>query len=97
MTIPGWVPLLETVLAQSPPLPGALCRGRPDIFDATDENRRTEAIALCQHCPELDRCRAWAAALPHNGIHGVIAGEYREWVSHPSLRRQHAPTQGVAT
>jgi hypothetical protein len=85
------------VLAQSPPLPGALCRGRPELFDATDDDSRAEAVTLCWRCPELARCQAWVTGLPDSAVSGVVAGELREWVSHPSLRRQPAATQGVAT
>jgi hypothetical protein len=97
VTAPPWLPLLERVLAQSPPLPGALCRGRPELFDATDDDSRAEAVTLCWRCPELARCQAWVTGLPDSAVSGVVAGELREWVSHPSLRRQPAATQGVAT
>lgn len=37
------------------------CQGRGDLME-TDQPR---ALALCQSCPSLTRCRAWVLALPN--------------------------------
>jgi hypothetical protein len=90
MSTPLWVPLLESVLRQSPSLPGALCRGRAEVFDADDDDEVAEAVELCQMCPELQRCQSWADTLPANSVHGVVAGRMYRWVQRPSLRRTKA-------
>jgi hypothetical protein len=84
--------LLAGILAGSPRLPDALCRNRsPEVFDGETEADVTEAIALCQRCPDRAPCARWAASLPDKAVSGVIAGELREWVSHESLRRPRRP------
>jgi hypothetical protein len=90
---------LFAALRGIPKLPDAACRGRSDLFDGATEEDIAEATAVCSRCPELNACKRWADMLPHNGIHGVIAGEYREWVSHPSVRRPKliAATAGLDT
>ncbi|WP_145013417.1 MULTISPECIES: WhiB family transcriptional regulator [Mycobacterium] len=48
----------------SPALPGALCSGRHELFDAAAEKggeERTQALKTCQRCPSLGRCKSWAA------------------------------------
>lgn len=74
-------------LSQVPSLPGARCRGRAELFDATIHSRhgaspgdldyaRQAALRLCNACPALDNCRAWAATLPPDQRPlGVIAGQ----------------------
>lgn len=57
-----------------PALPGALCRGDWELFDATIGSRggdreqlqaaRDAAVELCQRCPALGQCRAWLDSLP---------------------------------
>ena len=89
-----WVELLAAVLRDTPRLPGALCRQRTELFDGDDAEDAHEAAELCGHCPAREPCAAWAHTLAHNEAHGVLAGERREWVSHPSVRREkatHAP------
>lgn len=71
-------------LAGAPSLPGARCRGRHSLFDAAapDENpdsvqqRHTQALGLCQHCPSLTRCADWLDSLPkRKRPPGVVAGQ----------------------
>jgi WhiB family redox-sensing transcriptional regulator len=70
-------------LAGAPALVGARCRGRGHLFDlaARGENpetvaaRHNQAVGLCQHCPALERCRAWVDSLPRSKRpEGVVAG-----------------------
>lgn len=73
-------------LGHIPDLPGARCRGRHELFDATIagtrdtrpddlQYARAAAVRLCQACPALDACRAWFTALrPDERPHGVVAG-----------------------
>jgi hypothetical protein len=74
-----------------PRLPGALCREQHQLFDLTAAGGRDDEIAaarqLCERCPALDRCAAWADTLGDNDVNGVVAGRLFVWVSHPSLRR----------
>jgi WhiB family transcriptional regulator, redox-sensing transcriptional regulator len=74
---------LLTALAGAPALPGARCRGRAHLFDEGDkheaaevvEQRHTQAVGLCEHCPSLDRCRTWVDSLPaRQRPRGVVAG-----------------------
>lgn len=70
----GWADLLGAILRDTPPLPGAACRGRHRLFDADDEQTEAAAAAreLCHNCPALAACRAWAATGPR--VSGVLAG-----------------------
>jgi WhiB family transcriptional regulator, redox-sensing transcriptional regulator len=86
---PQWPPEFQRLLdffADCPPLPGALCRGHADIFDApaawpptdADRARIAQAKALCRRCPVLADCKAWDASLPRRQhATGVIAGHLR--------------------
>lgn len=77
---------LVSALARVPALPGAVCRSRAPLFDATHDvaetpEQRTTRIsvaqALCGGCPALVECRDWA----HQQIgelSGVVAGELYE-------------------
>lgn len=47
----------------------ASCVGRPHLFD--DHDRRDEALRLCEGCPVLEECRAWAL---RNAVYGVAGG-----------------------
>ncbi len=67
----------------TPALPGALCRGKHALFDPaepSDDHRvldqlHREAVALCDTCPALARCRSWIESLPaHKRPTGVVAG-----------------------
>ncbi len=78
---------LLQLAATAPPLPGARCRGRWELFDATVsvgrngdpedlDYVRNAALRLCHQCPSLDACSAWLASLPVNGRPlGVVAGQ----------------------
>lgn len=88
-----WVELTAAILRGVPRLEGALCRRRAELFDGDDDQAARDAAELCGWCPAREPCAAWADRLAHNQAHGVIAGQHREWVSHPSLRREKATTQ----
>ncbi|WP_176562209.1 helix-turn-helix domain-containing protein [Mycolicibacterium palauense] len=62
-------------LGAVPELPGARCRGRHELFDATVvgvrgeppdnlEYARQTAARLCATCPALHQCTAWLDSLP---------------------------------
>lgn len=77
---------LVSALASVPALPGAVCRSRAPLFDATHDvaetseqctARITEAQALCNQCPALADCREWAHQQTGE-LSGVIAGELYE-------------------
>lgn len=69
------IDLLMLVLQRVPKLPGALCRGRPRLFDSEEPADVAEAVALCERCPALDACRAWADGLSYPARPpGVVAG-----------------------
>lgn len=89
MTAP-WVDLTAAILRGTPRLPGALCRGRADLFDSDNDRDALDAAELCGRCPSREPCAAWAAGLRHDEAHGVLAGQHREWIAHPSLRRETA-------
>lgn len=82
MRADGAVGLL-TALAGAPALPGARCRGRAHLFDPVEfaespivlQQRHAQALALCERCPALNRCRAWVDSLPPGKRpRGVVAG-----------------------
>ncbi|MGH3548413.1 MAG: WhiB family transcriptional regulator [Pseudonocardiaceae bacterium] len=62
----GTVRLLSAILADSPRLPGAACRGRHALFDPIrgnepgfqrqEQRRRTDAARLCAGCPVRAQC-----------------------------------------
>lgn len=80
--------LLDTV-HNAPDLPGALCVGRAELFDAVEDPGMVDAaISLCLQCPAYTACREWAASLPESAVHGVLAGRVHEWRS-PSQRWRH--------
>ncbi|KWX19724.1 hypothetical protein AFM11_34340 [Mycolicibacterium wolinskyi] len=79
---------MAELLAGIPNLPGACCKGRSDLFEATIagrdgpasktelENSRAAALRLCAACPALAPCRAWLNGLrPTRRPLGVVAGE----------------------
>lgn len=76
-------------IGEIPELPGARCRGRHELFDATvaplggdpeiTEYARAAALQLCHTCPALTPCRAWFATLkPRQRAGGVTAGQLHE-------------------
>lgn len=77
---------LLDALRGAPRLPGALCRGQSDLFDAADHDQLIEAVQTCQRCPALTACHEWAVTLRDNHVSGVVAGRKFVWTS-PSLRR----------
>lgn len=77
--------LLAALAAAVPPLPGARCRNRWELFDQTVTGPRGDhdvlpyaraaALQLCNQCPALNGCRAWLDGLPaHERPLGVVAG-----------------------
>ena len=68
----GAVELLAAIFTDLPRLPGALRRGLPGLFDAEDGARIGRAVAICDRCPELQRCRADARG--RRGLSGVGPG-----------------------
>lgn len=82
-------------LGQIPELPGARCRNRHELFDATIVGRRgappddleyarSAAVRLCRACPALDPCRAWFEALPATQRpRGVVAGSLNNPTKEP--------------
>jgi hypothetical protein len=83
----SWEGLVAAIITNTPPLPGALCRRQSVLFDAVNDDHARQAAELCQRCPALQQCGEWAATLKHNQRHGVLAGQYHEWASHPSVIR----------
>ena len=82
---PGWLALTAKILRRVPSLRGALCAGRPEMFDGAggrhSESTRA-AIALCRQCPALHACETWADTLPQSWRPpGVVAGRYRRSAS----------------
>ncbi|BBY67560.1 hypothetical protein [Mycolicibacterium helvum] len=80
---------MAALIAGIPDLPGARCKGKADLFEATVgvrpvdgrpsrdelENARSEALRLCETCPALDACEAWLDGLrPTRRPRGVVAG-----------------------
>lgn len=70
----GAVELLAAIFTDLPRLPGALCRGLPGLFDAEDGAHVGRATAICDRCPDLDRCQDYARG--RRGLSGVWAGKY---------------------
>ncbi|MCV7285354.1 WhiB family transcriptional regulator [Mycolicibacterium wolinskyi] len=68
----GWIDLVAAIVRGTPALPGALCRGQADLFDAQWSSTASAAAELCHMCPDLAPCRQWAAT--ERNLHGVIAG-----------------------
>jgi WhiB family redox-sensing transcriptional regulator len=72
---PPWLLLIAEVVRRAPRLPGALCTGRPELFDGDDTAAREAAAALCRACPSLAACRQWVRSLPRSSRPpGVVAG-----------------------
>lgn len=69
---------LAGLAAAVPPLNGARCRGRFELFDraVTKADARDAALHICDQCPALDACREWVSGLPtRERPAGVIAGQ----------------------
>ncbi|WP_235633005.1 WhiB family transcriptional regulator [Mycolicibacterium fluoranthenivorans] len=66
------------MLWRLPALPGALCRGVPELFDSEEPDDVAEAVALCERCPALEACRTWTDGLRYPSLpSGVVAGRRR--------------------
>jgi hypothetical protein len=68
----GTVALLSKLLRGVPKLPGALCRGRGELFVSDDPDDTAAAVDVCHQCPELAACQTWAAK--QRKLFGVVAG-----------------------
>ena len=75
---------LLDALSADPSLPGAVCAGRWELFDAPEPGSDPDdaafaeraALRLCGQCPALAGCQAWFDSLP--GAQrplGVVAGQ----------------------
>ena len=92
--------LLADLARDVPPLPGAACRGRSDLFDISDGRHRQaveQAQAICRdECPVLRRCEEWLASLPkHRLPTGVVAGKFVKppWLRPLPQRKPKPPTK----
>lgn len=90
-----WAAAIAAILTGVPRLPGALCRRRPELFDARDDDSARQAAELCARCPARQPCADWADTLKHNEAYGVLAGQHRQWVSHPSLIKKQTTRVSV--
>ena len=91
--------LLTALAAQTPPLHGAACRGKTELYDRTVtmtagpvnmRRARAEALAVCQSCPALTDCRHWLEALPEDQRpRGVVAGTIIALYPYPTEHRPH--------
>lgn len=70
---------LVAVLGDIPLLPGAACKGQPEVFDIepdADPAVIQRARDVCTGCPALQACREWAASTPsQRRPSGVLAEE----------------------
>jgi Transcription factor WhiB len=87
-----WIELTAAIVRGTPRLPNALCRGRPELFDADDDETAAHAADVCHRCPDRLPCAAWADTLRHNQINGVLAGPAPA-VGQPPLRTQTTPIE----
>lgn len=74
----GTLDLLIAILRDGPPrLTGALCAGRPDLFDTPNATAEhvDRAVGICQRCPALEPCATWAARQRRGQLTGVIGGK----------------------
>ncbi|GAB3019566.1 WhiB family transcriptional regulator [Mycobacterium bourgelatii] len=82
---------LAAAVADIPPLDGAACRGRPDLFDldpGAEPEQVEHAQAICRTCPALRRCAEWLAATPPpRRPCGVVAGRLVEPPTLPQPRK----------
>lgn len=83
--------LAELAQGVIPALPGARCRGREELFDATISQAdwdndgtavgfaRRAAMRVCGSCPALAECEAWIESLPRPlRPRGVVAGQFTD-------------------
>ena len=65
----GTADLLAKIIAGTVDLAGALCTGRPDLFneDPTPE-RFGQALEVCQRCPVRSRCWEWSSTTRVAGV-----------------------------
>lgn len=94
--IAGWLDAIST----APDLQGASCKGSADwdwdrhgeMPDARDA-RLAAAVAACQRCPVLERCRRYRDGLPPNRRPaGAFAGE----IAAPGVRGVQQTRRGVS-
>lgn len=67
-------------LGSMPVLPGALCKGKGDLFDPGEGRgaHHVRAIELCGRCPALQPCEEWFESLSaKERPRGVVAGRLR--------------------
>ena len=93
MNAEPWVDAVAAIVRGTPRLSGALCRHRAELFSGRNEEDARAAVELCGSCPAREPCATWSETLRHNEIDGVIAGQKRVWISHPSLARKHTTTK----
>jgi hypothetical protein len=73
---PPWVALIGAIVRGSPKLAGARCVGRHRLFDDdTDPAGAELATAICQGCPALALCGAYADEIGPRKLSGVWAGK----------------------
>lgn len=86
----GWIDLIAAVLRDGPPrLPDRLCgTDTAQLFDGTDEADVADAVELCGRCCHQTECREWSSTQSVKRVSGVVGGELREWVEHPSRIRK---------
>lgn len=81
--------------------PAAACQDTdPELFfpigqSGRSRQRTTSAKAVCQHCPVIESCRAWALTYPKLAEYGVWGG-LTEDERGTLQRRRHRATGRVA-
>jgi WhiB family transcriptional regulator, redox-sensing transcriptional regulator len=97
---PEWLALAIAVVGNSPPLDGAACRGRAELFDlqprraADRAHRESQALTLCAACQALSACQRWLDTLPAwQRPVGIVAGQVIRPApgSQPAGRRRGRP------
>jgi WhiB family redox-sensing transcriptional regulator len=94
-------------LASSPSLPGAHCRARHDLFDATltgdghrrpnrvEQQARDAARNVCKACPCFRACEDWLLTTPQSRRPiGIVAGIYVDIHGRLPADRQRHRTRG---
>lgn len=67
-------PVVDVPLPPPTSMEHAACRSKSYLFDAADFE---PAVAICDSCPVLARCRAWALETPVAGVAGGMTEEDR--------------------